>query len=98
VVGLHYRTSGSTGSIYAFHDLIGAYAYPEFRISLGSTSSVGLYGWYVPLAKLKGKLDSHNSILGGGLDVRFLGLLDLPNTVFVNFEKTRFRPVTTVAG
>ncbi len=94
--GLHYRTAGVSGTAVGFRDILGAYLYPEFRYHFSPDMAVGLYALYAPLAKMKGKLSSFNQLYGFGLDFGFKGLGNLPNVVFVDFERFRFRATNAV--
>ncbi len=98
IFGLHYRTASVTGTAIGFRDILGLYLYPEFRYHVDPQMSFALYAMYAPLAKMKGQLSAFNQLWSFGVDFSFKGLGHLANSVFIDFERFRFRASEVVSS
>ncbi len=93
-LGFFYRTASASPSSFAYTDTLGAILSPSFGYRLGGGYDLVLALWYSPITSINEAFDDFNYAFGLSIDLGFVGLWNKRNSIFLEYDKTRFRSTT----
>jgi tetratricopeptide (TPR) repeat protein len=92
-LGFFYRTASASPTSFAYSDTLGGTFSPSVGFRLGGGMDVALALWYSPITSINEAFDGFNNAFGLSVNLGFVGLWNKRNSIFLEYDKTRFRSV-----